>query len=589
MAGRIPDAFIHDLLARTDIVELIGARVELKRAGKELKGLSPFTAEKSPSFFVSPAKQMFFDFSSGKNGNAIGFLMEYERLSFVEAVEELARRHGLEVPREGGGHEHRVVMDGPLDALAAAQRFFAEQLRKSPTAIDYLKKRGVSGETARQFGVGYAPDSWNALTGFLQQTRHAIDAGLLIEKEPGQAGTRVYDRFRNRVMFPIRDPRGRVIGFGGRTLGNDPAKYLNSPETALFHKGRNLYGLYEARLASTAAALPYLIVVEGYMDVVMLAEHGIREAVATLGTATTRDHLQLIFKSTRKIVFCFDGDRAGRAAAWRALDQILPELYEDRECVFMFLPEGHDPDSLVQEIGEAAFRELIGKAIPVTDYLVEQLAREVDLTTYAGRGKLVELARPHLARLREGPVLASTLERLHRLSGISHDQFQRSVADVAALPPTARMHDEGSGPPQTRAVRRAMRLLLEHPRLADTVHNVQLLLEAGLPGCDVLVEALDFFQERPGASAAHLMAAWQGTKKGEAIGRLAAEALPPLEDEDLAREFGQVMSHLSERGLRRRVQYLMAQARERDLTESEMREAEAITRQLATRSTAGGG
>ena len=234
--SRIPDAFIHDLLARTDIVELIGARIELKRAGRELRGLSPFTNEKTPSFYVNPNKQMFFDFSSGKNGNAIGFLMEYDRLSFVEAVEDLAQRAGIEVPREGG-QDARVVMDGPLDALAAAQRFFRERLREAPQAIEYLKKRGVSGDTAKHFGIGFAPDGWDGLTRFLKDTRHAIDAGLLIEKDNGNA----YDRFRNRVTFPIRDTRGRVIGFGGRTLGNDPAKYLNSPETPLFHKGCLLY------------------------------------------------------------------------------------------------------------------------------------------------------------------------------------------------------------------------------------------------------------------------------------------------------------------------------------------------------------
>ena len=352
MSGRIPEAFIHDLLERTDIVEIIGARIELKRAGREYKARSPFSNEKTPSFFVSPQKQMFFDFSSGKNGTAISFLMEYDRLSFVEAVEELAQRAGLEVPREGGRSDH-VVMDGPLDALAAAQRFYRDQLRSAQPAIEYLKKRGVTGDTAKLFGIGYAPESWDALSSFLKDARHAVDAGLLIERDGGG----VYDRFRNRIMFPIRDTRGRVIGFGGRTLGNDPAKYLNSPETPLFHKGRNLYGLYEAK-QSSKSNLPYLLVVEGYMDVVMLAQHGIPQAVATLGTATTREHLALLFKSTSKVVFCFDGDRAGRSAAWRALEQALPEVYESRECQFMFLPDGHDPDSLVQQIGQEAFRRL---------------------------------------------------------------------------------------------------------------------------------------------------------------------------------------------------------------------------------------
>ncbi len=357
--GRIPNSFIQDLLSRVDIVEVVGSRIELKRAGREFKGLSPFTNEKSPSLFVNPAKQMFFDFSSGKNGTAITFLMENDRLSFVEAVEELARLVGIEVPREGSAGGERLSLEGPLDALVAAERYYRTELRQHRPAIDYLKNRGVSGDTAKLFGIGYAPESWDALARQFpkgESQRHAIDAGLLIERDnegPSDAqrrGSGAYDRFRNRIMFPIRDTRGRVIGFGGRTLANDPAKYLNSPETALFHKGRNLFGLYEAK-QSSKAELPSLLVVEGYMDVVMLAQYGIRNAVATLGTATTREHLGLLYKNTHRIVFCFDGDRAGRSAAWRALEQALPEVFDNRECRFMFLPDGQDPDSLVQAIG----------------------------------------------------------------------------------------------------------------------------------------------------------------------------------------------------------------------------------------------
>jgi DNA primase len=437
MSGRIPDAFIQDLLARTDLVELIGARVELKRAGREYKGLSPFTNEKSPSFFVSPAKQMFFDFSSGKNGNAVGFLMEYDRLSFVEAVEELARRAGLEVPREGGG-QASVVMDGPLDALAAAQRFYREQLRTAQPAIDYLKRRGVSSDTARRFGIGYAPESWDALSRFLKDTRHAVDAGLLIERDGGG----VYDRFRNRIMFPIHDTRGRVIAFGGRTLGNDPAKYLNSPETPLFHKGRQLFGLYEARQAAKSA-LPYLIVVEGYMDVVMLHQHGLSEAVATLGTATTREHLHLLFKTSPRIVFCFDGDRAGRSAAWRALEQALPEVSEGRECVFMFLPEGQDPDSLVQAIGAEAFRALIAQAQTLSQFLLAELARQVNLGTMDGRAKLAGLARPYLEKMREGPLRSLILDELARLTRLRRE-------DVLSAAPARRGSQAARRPAPSR-------------------------------------------------------------------------------------------------------------------------------------------
>ncbi|MEW6166171.1 MAG: DNA primase [Pseudomonadota bacterium] len=552
MAGRIPDAFIHDLLARTDIVELIAARVELKRAGKELRGLSPFTSEKTPSFFVSPQKQMFFDFSSGKNGNAIGFLMEYDRLSFVEAVEELARRAGVEVPHEGG-NEARVVVEGPLDALAAAQRFFRERLRHAPEAIDYLKKRGVSGETAKRFGIGYAPNSWDALTAFLKDTKHAIDAGLLIQRDSGGA----YDRFRNRIMFPIRDNRGRVIAFGGRTLGNDPAKYLNSPETALFHKGRQLYGLYEARQASTGA-LRQLIVVEGYMDVVMLSQHGIREAVGTLGTATTREHLQLIFKSAGRVVFCFDGDRAGRAAAWRALEQALPELHEGRECVFMFLPEGHDPDTLVREIGADAFRGRIDKAQPASQFLLGELARQANLGTLEGRARLLTLARPHLEKLREGPFKTLMLDELARLARMARPDVEAALRPGTPAP-LAAAPAQPAGADASRLVRRALQLLLERPALAERVDNVQLLADAGSRGADVLIEAIEFFAHHPDATAAQLLERWRDTPKGRGIQKLMAEAMP-LDEAKYEAEFNEAIERLQSSAMNQRIARFEQQA-----------------------------
>ncbi|MFA5939996.1 MAG: DNA primase [Sinimarinibacterium sp.] len=568
MSGRIPDSFIHDLLARTDIAELIGARVELKRAGRELRGLSPFTNEKSPSFFVSPQKQMFFDFSSGKNGNAIGFLMEYDRLSFIEAVEELAKRAGIEVPREGG-FEQRVVMDGPLDALAAAQRFFREQLRHAPQAIEYLKKRGLSSETAKKFGVGYAPDSWDALTKFLQDTKHAIDAGLLIPKDSGSA----YDRFRNRIMFPIRDTRGRVIGFGGRTLGDDPAKYLNSPETPLFHKGRNLYGLYEARQA-TSGAIPYLVVVEGYVDAVMLAQFGITEAVATLGTATTREHLQLLFKSTSKVVFCFDGDRAGRAAAWRALDQALPEINEGRECVFMFLPDGHDPDTLVQEIGTEAFRARIQQALPLSQFLLGELSRQVNLGALEGRARLLALARPHLDKLREGPLRTLMLDELARLARMGRADVElalrRADAPAEGAPADTARASAAPVPGASRPVRRLMQLLLERPDLAESVDNLQLLTQADVPGIEVLIEALDFFHAHPQARAAQLVEAWKDSAKGRAVNRLFTEGALGLDDAAVEPEFREAIQRLTFRALETEAARLLAESAHRELSAAEM-------------------
>ncbi len=577
MAGLIPQSFIQDLLARTDIVEVVGSRLELKRKGREFAALSPFTNEKSPSFYVSPTKQFFHCFSSGKHGNAIGFLMEYDRLTFVEAVEELARRAGLEVPREGGKFEH-VVMDGPLDALAAAERFFRDQLKLYPPAIEYLKKRGVSGETAKTFAIGYAPESWDALTGFLKETKHAVEAGLLIQKDSGGC----YDRFRHRVMFPIRDPRGRVIGFGGRTLGNDPAKYLNSPETPLFHKGRNLFGLYEAK-QSRKSDLPYLVVVEGYMDVVMLAQHGIREAVATLGTATTREHLSLLFKSTSKVVFSFDGDRAGRAAAWRALEQALPEMHDQRECVFMFLPEGHDPDTLVQEIGEAEFRKRIDEASSLSAFLIGELVKQVNLATLDGRAKLAGLARPYLEKLREGPLRTLIIDELARMTRLRREDLsgnaaQSPAAEAPARAPAARKPETGG----SRPVGRALQLLLERPDLADGVGQTELLLQADVPGIDILVEVIEFFHENAGSHAGQLLELWRDTPKAAALQRLSQREVG-LDDAGIEKEFQDAIHHLTAKALRSRFNQLMEEARNRELTEAERREAAALNRQLSGR------
>lgn len=582
MSGRIPQNFIHDLLARTDIVEVISSRLELKRAGREYKALSPFSNEKSPSFFVSPTKQFFHCFSSGKHGNAVGFLMEYDRLTFVEAVEELAKRAGLEVPREGGGAFERLVLDGPLDAMAAAERFFREQLRKHQPAVDYLKQRGVSGDTAKVFGIGYAPESWDALTRFFSDPKHAIEAGLLIQKDGGGC----YDRFRNRVMFPIRDTRGRVIAFGGRTLGGDPAKYLNSPETPLFHKGRNLFGLYEAK-QSTKAELPQLLVVEGYMDVVMLAQHGIREVVATLGTATTRDHLALLYKSTRKVVFCFDGDRAGRSAAWRALEQALPEVHGDRECVFMFLPEGHDPDTLVQEIGAEAFRERIGQAQTLSAFLLGELSKQTNLGTLDGRAKLASLAKPHLDKLRPGPLQTLMIDELARVTRLRREDLQVATPASAEQAPAAYAASRKSAPPRleaggTRPVRRALQLLLERPDMADSVDQLELLASADVHGIAALVEALDFFHENQGANAGQLLEYWRGTSKATALEQLMRQEVQ-LDDAAIEREFTDVIHHLRRRALKTRRDHLLAEAQIRSLSTAELAEASELTRQLSSR------
>jgi DNA primase len=577
MAGRIPDSFIQDLLARTDIVQVIGERLQLKKAGREYVALSPFTNEKTPSFYVSPQKQFYHCFSSSKHGTAITFLMEYERLSFPEAVEELARRAGLQVPREGGSAPTRLVLDGPLDALAAAERIYKAELKKSNEAIEYLKQRGLNGETARRFGIGYAPDRWDTIASQVPDAKHALEAGLLVKNDAGK----VYDFYRRRIMFPVRNTRGQVITFGGRVLpgSDDNRKYLNGRETPLFDKGRQLYGLYEARQGT--GTIPYILVVEGYMDVVMLAQHGIPHAVATMGTATTREHLNLLFKSTQRVVFCFDGDRAGRAAAWRALEQALPEAFEGREMLFMFLPDNaqggkHDPDSFVRELGAEEFNRRVGQALSLSNFLIAELSRQVNLSTPDGRARLVALARPHLDRLREGPLRTLILDELARLTRLSPADFEKSGR--------SQFPEEKSAPTPfstaVRPVRRALQLLLERPSLATGMSNLDQLAQADAPGLGLLLSVAEYFREHPDATAAQLIELWRDEERGQALARVAAEPLT-LPEETVAEEFAAAIANLAQKGLRARAQALVAEARQRELSVAEQAELGALTRQLA--------
>jgi DNA primase len=399
MAGLIPQDFIDDLVARADIVEVIGRRVQLKKAGREFKACCPFHDEKTPSFTVSPSKGFYHCFGCGAHGTAVGFLMEFDHMSFVEAIENLANSMGVEVPRNESDRPARRY-DELFDLMSRVERFWQQGLRENPQAVEYLKQRGIDGSTAKRFGLGYAVDAWSAVLDKFGTSPEAIDrllaAGLVIRKDNGGH----YDRFRDRIMFPIRDVRGRCIAFGGRAMGGGEPKYLNSPETVLFHKGRELYGLHEARQA--LRQIDRFVVVEGYMDVVALARHGIDFSVATLGTATTADHLNRLFRLTENIDFCFDGDRAGKQAAWRALETALPHIREGRQARFVFLPDGQDPDSYVNAHGADAFIRALDDGLALSDYLIAELAQQVDLDTVDGRARLAELAKPLVARIPQG-------------------------------------------------------------------------------------------------------------------------------------------------------------------------------------------
>ncbi|SCZ53017.1 DNA primase [Thiohalomonas denitrificans] len=553
MAGKIPQTFIDDLISRVDIIDVIDSRVPLKKAGRDYKACCPFHQEKTPSFTVSPNKQFYYCFGCGAHGTAIGFLMEFEHLSFVEAIEDLASANGLTVPREGGQKGARSVADnhtGELyGLLEQADRFYRKQLRVHPEAVravEYLKGRGLSGEIAAEFGIGFAPPGWHNLGKALNSARPAdlVAAGLSIENDEG----RRYDRFRERVMFPIHDRRGRVIGFGGRVLGDGTPKYLNSPETPVFHKGRELYGLWEARQA--LRQLPRLLVVEGYMDVVSLAQFGVRYAVATLGTSVTPDHLQLMFRATSEVVFCFDGDRAGRDAAWRGLEHVLPLIGEGRQVKFMFLPDGEDPDTLIREIGREGFESRVERAQPLADFVVDQLSSRADLSQIDGPARLVELARPLLSKVPVGgyrKALAENLASRARMGVAEVSELLgfgipggRSVPGPRRRP--AKMGDDRAPSP----VRHAISLLLQQPGLGAHAGSSTRFAGIPLPGAALLGEMLELVQIRPHLSTGALIEHWRERPEGPHLAKLAARELPLDDAEALQREFEETLERIEQ-------------------------------------------
>ncbi|MCP4001357.1 MAG: DNA primase [Gammaproteobacteria bacterium] len=497
MAGRIPQDFINDLIDRSDIVEILQTRIQLKKAGREYKACCPFHGEKTPSFTVSPEKGFYHCFGCGAHGTVIGFLMEHDRLEFVEAVEELASINGVDVVHEAGNKP--TTPAAPLyELLDQAAQLFREELRSSDKAITYLKQRHLDGETAGRFRIGYAPGGWNYLLkhfgGSETGQEHLLKTGMILRNEEG----RVYDRFRDRIMFPIRDSRGRVVGFGGRVLDHGEPKYLNSPETPVFHKGRELYGLYEARRANRK--LKHLLVVEGYMDVVALACHGINNAVATLGTATTTDHLQRLFRATNEIIFCFDGDRAGRDAAWRALQITLPELREGRQARFLFLADGQDPDSVVSEQGAEAFNQQLAQSLPLSDYLLQQLKSGIDLSSVDGLARLAELARPMVNLIPEGVYRELLLGRLADEIGLSTQRLATLLDNPPAANPTyaaPRSKPKNTTNQRSSHIRHAIKLVLHHPAAAKDLALPEGFEALTNPGISLLKELLTAAAKTP--------------------------------------------------------------------------------------------
>jgi DNA primase len=574
--ARIPDAFIDELLARSDIVEIVGARVPLKKQGKEYAARCPFHDERSPSFTVSPTKQFYHCFGCGAHGTAISFLMNYDRLEFLDAVEELARRAGLEVPRDTQARNANPDTQDLYGAVAAAAQFFRRQLATSTKAQAYLDGRGVDEATQERFAIGYAPEGYSALKDALGSDARRMQllerAGLFSKSEGGH----VYDKFRDRVMFPIHDRRGRPIAFGGRVLAapddkDAGPKYLNSPETALFHKGRELYGLWQVRQAHNR--IPRLVVVEGYMDVVALFQHGVDTAVATLGTATTPDHAELLFRNAPDVYFCFDGDAAGRKAAWRAVESTLPRMRDGRQAFFLFLPDGEDPDTIVRAEGAEGFSERLGEATPLSEFLFDSLAADVNLGTLEGKGRLAERAKPLLAQIPDGAFADLMRQRLTELTGVGARQ-----SGSGTHVPVQRAHRGGHVPaPKRTLVRHAIALLLQQPQLALALQPPFRFAMLRQPGIELLADIVTLVHERPGISTGALLEHFADRDTAGALQKLASIDLPG-DEATLATELHDTLERLQRQAVQQRIDELQALQREQALDATEKDELRTLLR-----------
>lgn len=578
--ARIPQDFIDQLIERTDIVGLVDARVPLKKSGREFSACCPFHDEKSPSFTVSPTKQFYHCFGCGAHGTAISFLMEYDRLEFRDAVEVLAHAAGLEIPKDALENDAPGPRRDPLfEAMSAADRFYRSELRRSPAVIDYLKNRGVSGEMARTYGVGYAPDSWDALTGRVQDKAAAETAGLLIQRDSGG----YFDRFRNRLMFPIRDTRGRTIAFGGRTLGDDKAKYLNSPETPLFHKSDQMYGLFEARQA--LRELPRLLVVEGYMDVIALAQHGFPNAVATLGTATTASHLTTLFRHTQEVVFCFDGDAAGIRAADKALQQSLPVMRGARQVRFLFLPDGEDPDTLVRgEDGATRFQNAIDSAAPASRVLIDGLTRKADLNSPDGRAALIENARAQVNALPPEAFRSELIGELASLARLPADDLRQMYASAPSSPRRAADTKSDAHDIRVTPVSRALSHLLADTTLAERVSDLAALRESQVKGTEILIEAIEFFAANPKVVVSQWLERYREHRFFDRLQHIASTT-PPGDVAERAQAFEEAITRLTKNttsrlSMRQRYDALVAQLAAGPLEQQAARELEDLRRAL---------
>ncbi len=576
-SGRIPREFIDDLLTRADVVDVINARVPLKKKGREYTACCPFHNEKTPSFTVSPTKQFYHCFGCGVHGSAISFLMEYEHLDFVEAIESLADSMGINVPREKGSGgpseaQHQRSKD-IYTLLEEANHYYQLQLKGSARAVEYLKGRELSGDISKRFNLGYSPAGWdNLLKHFVKQYSEdqLVDSGLLIKKEDGKS----YDRYRDRIMFPIRNRKGQVIGFGGRVLGDELPKYINSPETQVFHKGSELYGFYEARI--NTQKLERIVVVEGYMDVIALAQFGVSYAVATLGTATTPEHIKQLFRAVPEVVFCFDGDRAGREAAWRALVNAIPVIQDSKEIRFLFLPDGEDPDTQIRKVGKEAFEMSLGNAQSLTSYFVENLHERFNITSDEGKARFLGEAAKLLKQMPDTLIRDQLIKRLSEQTNVDVMTFSNRYLRTEDRPESGsrslnRINFSRLSNREVRQtpIRYAISLLLNKPELVQTVENIEQIILSQLPGSDLLTTLIEAMQENPQLNAAALLERWKNTELEAPLSHLMMWQPETDDDDILRRELQDCLRQIRKRANEIKLEQLIHKARTSGLNEQE--------------------
>ena len=579
MAGTIPREFIDEVLAYTDIVELIDSRVPLKRSGGNHMACCPFHGEKTPSFSVSQPKQFYHCFGCGASGDAIRFLMEYEHQSFVEAIEELAQMAGLQVPKAAYNNEPQKQAPEQFELLDQVSNYYQHQLNhhpKSQQVQEYVKQRGLSPEVIKTFGLGFSPPGWDNVLNIIgagdqKKIQALFDTGMLIKrdedgsnKSSNSSSSRSpwYDRFRERLMFPIRDRRGRTIAFGGRILGDGKPKYLNSPETHLFHKGQELYGLFELKQA--LRKIERILVVEGYMDVVSLAQFNVNYSVATLGTATTAEHLQKLFRLCDDVFFCFDGDRAGRDAAWRAMNNALPAIKPGKQARFMFLPDGEDPDTLVRQKGKAGFEAEMDKAMTFSEFFFDNLMQQVNMESLDGRSKLIDLSKPYLEKIQEGAFQTLMIARLSELAEIDLGSLYpllgiKSDLRASTAKGKSKSFNNNTGqasfshtPNGPSPVKKAMTYLLQHPHLAEKAGDPGRFASLEVADMGIFMQLLDLLQNDPHLTTARILANWQNSEQHQFLSRLAVEPLLIKDEQAIRCEFNEILQLLTRQNQQQR-------------------------------------